>query len=98
MSVFDNALDILFADPNMASDAVYTPPRGGPPVPCRASFTQGDVLSEGFNSSARIAEVRASEVSVMKEEGTLTIAGKTYTIQAARQPDTDRLLWRLELR
>ncbi|MFC5358257.1 head-tail joining protein [Azospirillum himalayense] len=79
-------------------DAVYAPPRGGAPVPCHVIFAQGDVLADGFNSSARISEVRASEVPTMKEEGTLTIGGKTYTIQAARQPDPDRLLWRLELR
>lgn len=95
-SPFQRSIDSVFR--RFGVDAVYTPPRGGSPVPCRASFTQGDVLADGFNSAARIAEVRAAEAPIMKEEGTLAIAGRTYTIQSARQPDPDRLLWRLELR
>lgn len=101
MSVFDDALNVLFADPNMASDAVYTPPRGGAPVPCRASFECGDkewrYQEAGASTPVRIAEVRASEVPLMEEEGTLTIGGRTYVIGTATQPDADRLLWRLGL-
>ncbi|QCO05450.1 head-tail joining protein [Azospirillum argentinense] len=101
MTVFDAMMDVLFADPNMASDAVYTPPRGGATVPCRASFEHGDkewrFREAGASTPARIAEVRASEVPLMEEEGTLAIGGRTYVIANATQPDDDRLLWRLEL-
>lgn len=93
---------VLFADPNMASDATYTPPGGGDPVPCRAILRQPDVDWRGgdveVTTPSRIAEVRASEVAAMKEGGTLSIGGKTHTIQQASRRDADRLLWRLELR
>ncbi|OYD82506.1 head-tail joining protein [Azospirillum brasilense] len=101
MSVFDDAINVLFDDPNMAHDALYTPPNGGAPVPCRATLSHGDhnwrYQDVGTSTPARIAEIRASEVGSMKEEGTLAIGGQTYAIQSARRPDPDRLLWRLEL-
>ena len=94
---------VLFADPNMASDATYTAPGpGGAPTPCRAVFRQPDTDWRGdgvdVTTPSRIAEVRVSEVPMMKEAGTLTIGGKSYTIQKASRSDADRLLWRLELR
>ncbi|TWA76444.1 hypothetical protein FBZ83_11995 [Azospirillum brasilense] len=96
---FQRMLDSAFRRHGI--DAVYTPPRGGSPVPCRASFTHGDrnwrYQDAGVSTPARIAEVRASEVPLMEEEGTLAIGGRTYVIANATQPDADRLLWRLEL-
>lgn len=94
---------VLFADPNMASDATYTAPGpAGTSTSCRAVFRQPDTDWRGNDAEvttpSRIAEVRVSEVPVMKEAGTLAIGGKTYTIQKASRPDADRLLWRLELR
>jgi len=94
---------VLFADPNMASDATYTAPgSGGTPIACRAVFRQPDTEWRGdgveVTTPSRIAEVRVSEVPVMKEAGTLAIDGKTYTIQHASRRDADRMLWRLELR
>ncbi|CAO3453875.1 hypothetical protein [Azospirillum argentinense] len=96
---FQRTLDSVFR--RRGEDAVYTPPLGGAPVPCRVTFTQGDrnwrFQEAGASTPARIAEVRASEVPLMKEEGTLVIGGRTYAIANATQPDADRLLWRLEL-
>jgi hypothetical protein len=103
VSVFDAMFGVLFADPNMASDATYTPPGGGGvPTPCRAVFRQPDTDWRGNDAEvttpSRIAEVRVSEIPVMKEAGTLAIGGKSYTIQHASRRDADRMLWRLELR
>ncbi|MDR6770379.1 hypothetical protein [Azospirillum sp. BE72] len=103
MSVFDAMFGVLFADPNMASDATYTAPGlGGVPTPCRAIFRQTDMDWRGndveVSTPGRIAEVRVAEVPMMKEGGTLAVDGKSYTIQSASRPNTDRTLWRLELR
>ncbi|AWJ86325.1 hypothetical protein TSH58p_22685 (plasmid) [Azospirillum sp. TSH58] len=98
-SPFQRSIDSVFR--RFGVDAAYTPPRGGAPMPCRAVFTQGDkewrFREAGASTPARIAEVRASEVPVMEEEGTLTIGGRTCVIGNATQPDADRLVWRLEL-
>ncbi len=101
MTVFDAMLGTLFADPNLAVPAVYTPPHGGAPLPCRVTFRQPDAEFSAFGGGvtlpARIAEVRAAEVAAPEESGTLAIAGQTYRITRATQPDADRRLWRLEL-
>jgi hypothetical protein len=85
----------------LGTDAVYTPPSGAP-VPCRITPRQPDADwrtgDSGVTSTARVAEVRVSEVPVMEEEGVLAIGGESFVIQKASRPDADRLLWRLELR
>lgn len=102
VTAFDVMFGALFADPNMASAGLYTPPDGGPAVSCRVSFRQPDLTWHGGDASvtspARIAEIRVSEVPAIEEEGTLAVGGVTYTVQNATRPDSDRLLWRVELR
>lgn len=102
MTVFAAMFDTLFADPNMAAQAVYTPPGGGAPVPCAVMFRAPDFDWRGGEASvttpARVAELRVSEVALVEEEGVLEVAGRTYTVQHAKHPDADRLLWRVELR
>lgn len=102
MSVFDAALDTLYADPNLAVDAVYTPPGGGAPVPCRTDLSAGDRDWRAFSDSgvtlpAISAEVRVSDVMDPEEGGTLAVGGSSYRITRVTQPGTDRRLWRLEL-
>lgn len=85
--------------------AIYTPPSstvGGTPVSCVAVLSAGDrdwrSGGSGVTTPARMAEVRVSEVAVMEIEGTLTVGADIFVIDKATQPDTDRLLWRLELK
>ncbi|CAO3440118.1 head-tail joining protein [Azospirillum endophyticum] len=81
--------------------AIYTPP-SGTPVPCVAVLSEGDrdwrSGGSGVTTPARIAEVRVSEVAVMEIDGLLTVGADVFVIDKATQPDTDRLLWRLELK
>jgi hypothetical protein len=85
----------------LGADAVYAPPSGAP-VACRTILRQPDADwrtgDSGVTSTARIAEVRVSEVPAMEEEGTLAIGGESFAIQKVSRPDAERLLWRLELR
>lgn len=101
MTVFAAMLATLFADPNMAADAVYTPPGGGAGTPCRAIVRQPDrsfaFHEVGVTLPARIAEVRVAEVTAPEEGGTLTVAGTPCRVTRVTQTDLDRALWRLEL-
>ncbi|MCW2242802.1 head-tail joining protein [Azospirillum canadense] len=96
---FQRLLDSTFL--RLGTEAVYTPPDGGAPVPCWVTFRQPDAEFSAFGGGvtlpARIAEVRAAEVAAPEESGTLAVAGQTYRITRATQPDADRRLWRLEL-
>ena len=101
MTVFADAIDDLFADPNLAVDAVYTPP-GGDDVPCRIMLRRPDETVEFGGSKLVVGsvliEVRASEVSAPAKGGTFTVGDTTYAISAVpRQPDPDRMIWRCEV-
>ena len=100
MSVFADAIDDLFADPNLAVDAVYTPP-GGEGVACRIMLRRPDETVEFGGSKlvvgSVVIEVRASEVSAPAKGGTFTVGDGVYAITAVpRLPDTERLIWRCE--
>jgi len=100
MSVFAVAVDDLFADPNLAVDAVYTPP-GGQGVTCKIMLRRPDGTVEFGGSKVVVGsvliEVRASEVSAPAKGGRFTVGDTTYAISAVpRRPDPDRLVWRCE--
>lgn len=105
MSVFDTAIDAIFADPNLGEAATYTPPAGAPTsctVTVRKPDTAGTLQTTGYQISpaaqdiALIAEVRRSEIASPVRGGTLTTGGRTYPVR-----DVDlhpcRLTWVLAL-
>ena len=100
MSVFAEAIDDLFADPNLAVDAVYTPPDGDG-IACRIMLRRPDETAEFGGAKlvvgSVVIEVRASEISAAAKGGTFTVGDVAYTVSAVpRQPDPDRLIWRCE--
>ena len=102
MTIASDALDILFAASSKISVAATYTPDGGSPTPCRVILKMADEpYDAGYGAGAmmpsRIAEVRASEIAVATEGDTITIGGADCPVNAASQPDPDRLLWHLEL-
>ena len=102
MTIASDALDILFAASSKISVAATYTPDGGSPTPCRVILKMADEpYDAGYGAGAmmpsRIAEIRVSDVAVAAEGDTITIDGADYPVNAASQPDPDRLLWRLEL-
>lgn len=100
MSAFAAAVDDLFADPNLAANAIYTPP-GGEPVACRIMLSRPDETVEFGGSKlvvgSVIIEVRASEVAAPVRGGSFSIGDEIYTICAApKQPDPECLIWRCQ--
>lgn len=99
MSVFSTIIDSLFADENLARDAVYTPP-AGLPVAVRVILKTAENLQPSFTASAVVGEViadlRVSEVAAPAENGVLTVAGKNYVIRNTRI-DREGLVWRCGL-
>lgn len=101
MTVFSEAINDLFADPNLAVDAVYQPPSSGDGIACRIMLRRPDETLE-FGGSKLVAgsviiEVRATELSAPARGGTFAVGGIVCTVTAVpRQPDPDRLIWRCE--
>jgi hypothetical protein len=93
-------IDVIFEDPAMGEDAVYTP-QGGSDINVRVMPKRPDVLTtiEGavIQTNTAVFDIRVSEVANPRKGDTLTFAGTTYTVN--KKPvyiDSDRRIWQLE--
>jgi hypothetical protein len=101
MPAFAAAIDVLFADANIATDAVYTP-NGDDPINVRVVARRPDEIV-GFgdtriHAATAVFDVRVSEVAAPAEGDTLAIGGETYLVQGEPVLDRERLVWTAELR
>lgn len=100
MTIFDTAIDTLFADDNLAVDAIYTPAAGGP-VSVRAIKTIEDDPTDVFSGRQVVkkikADIRVSEVTVVATGDSLLIGSTTYSITNPQIKDVDQLVWSMEL-
>ena len=102
MSIFAVAIDALFADPNLAVDAVYRAGGIDPAVPVRAIRRRPDRVGE-FGDARIVAEtmvfdVRVSDIAQPAAGDTIEWDGTVYRIQGAPLRDAERLVWTIEAR
>jgi hypothetical protein len=102
VTAFTAAFDALFADPNLATGAVYRAGVADPGVPVRAIIRQPDRIGE-FGETRILTEttmldIRASEIAAPAEGDTIVADGSTYVIQGEPIRDADRLIWTIEAR
>jgi hypothetical protein len=101
MNVFAQAIHDLFADPNLAADAVYLP-EGGEPVSVRVIARRPDrVLEFGdarLHAETAVFEVRVSEVPNPRPGDRLDVGGEIFVIQGEPVRDSERLVWTLDTR
>jgi hypothetical protein len=101
-SAFAAAIDILFADPNLGTAAVFRAGGADPGMPVRLIVRQPDRI--GNFGETRIAaatlviDVRVSEVVEPAEGDTIEMDGAVYVIQGEPIRDAERLVWTLEAR
>jgi hypothetical protein len=102
MTAFAAAINALFADPNIAGDAIYRVQGTGDPQMVRIVTRRPDeVLDFGdahVVTATTIAELRVSEVPDPQAGDTLEITGELFTIQGTPRRDPERLIWSLDLR
>ncbi len=101
-TVFVSAIDALFADPNLGSDAVYCAGGGEPGIPVRVILRRPDRVGE-FGETRIVAEtlridVRVSDVAAPGEGDTVEVDGTVYVVQGAPIRDAERLVWTIEAR
>ena len=102
MTAIAAAFDRLFADPNLARDAVYHPGNGGEGIPVRVIAKRPDEIV-GFgetriHAGTTLFDVRVSEVAEPQPGDRLGIDGEDYLVQGEPVRDAERLIWTLEAR
>ena len=100
MDVFAVATDALFADPNIAMDAVWRAGGVGDGTTVRVITRRPDQVVAFGESRAvlptLLVEVRRSEVAEPASGDTVEIEGEFFEIIAAPTTDSVRLVWACE--
>ena len=101
MTAFASAIDALFADPNLAREAVYIAD-GGAPVLVRLMPRRDDQIT-GFgearilSDSARF-DLRVGEIAEPRPGDRIEMAGDAFIVQGEPARDPERLVWTLDTR
>ena len=98
---FENALAVLFADPNIGVEAIYISD-GGAPVVVRAVVRQPDEMNNFsdarlWSETTRI-DLRVAEVPNPRPGDQIEIGGDAFIIQGEPVRDRERLVWTVDLR
>ena len=95
------ALDALFADSNIARDAVYTPEGGAPRlvrvVTRRADEITGFREARVWSETTRI-DLRVAEVPQPRPGDRIEIEDEAFLIRGEPVRDRERLIWTVDLR
>ena len=96
MSAFADALDDLFADPNLAVTVLYQ----GRPV--RALARRPDLEAEFGDtvivSATAVFDLRVAEVPAPVAGDAIVLDGETYIVQGEPRRDAGRLIWTIDTR
>ena len=100
MDAFAAATDALFADPNIARDALWRAGGAGGGTAVRVITKRPDQVV-GFGDSRAILptmliDVRRSEIPNSASGDTFEIEGETFEVIAAPTTDSLRLVWTCE--
>ena len=102
MTALAAAIEMLFADPNLSSAAVYRVQGTGDPVAIRVIARRPDQVFDFGNTrihtETSLFDVRVSEVPSPRPGDTLEIDGETFVLQGEPVRDSERLIWTLDTR
>ena len=101
MTAFAAAIDGLFADGNIARDAVYVA-EGGAPQLVRVVTRRADEVT-GFGdarlwSETTRVDLRVAEAPAPRPGDRIEIEGDAFLIQGEPVRDRERLVWTVDLR
>lgn len=101
MTAFAEALGILFEDPHLGRDVIYTA-EGGAPSLVRAILRRPDELTS-FGEARLLSEttrldLRLAEVAIPRPGDRVEIDGEAFLIQGEPVRDRERLIWTVDLR
>ena len=102
MNAFATAMNVIFADPNMAVDAIWFAGGTGPAIAVRVirkspdeitPFGAGRILSETTMLDARIADMPTPASGDL-----IRIGAEDFILQGEPKLDRERLIWTLNTR
>lgn len=105
MSVFKDATDLLFNDPNFSDVATFTSQSDpGSPIAIRVTFSLSDSTADGSNSvgivkTARF-KVRTSDIDSLEnlrpaKGDMISFRGNTYRLNSSGELDRLNLIWKV---
>ena len=101
MNAFAAALDGLFADGNIARDAVYIAEGGAPQLVRVVTRRADEVTSFGdarlWSETTRI-DMRVTEVPEPRPGDRIELDSEAFLIQGEPVRDSERLIWTVDLR
>lgn len=100
MSAFDTAIAALFADPNMAVDAMFIP-QVGANASVRVIIRAPDVFqkmgSSMIETPTTMLEVKVSDCPSLAQGDQFMIGTTTYTVQGEPRRDELQLVWTVDV-
>ena len=102
MTVFAAAIDDLFADPNLARDALWRAGGSGPAAPVRVVARRPDRIAEFGETRVAVPtavfDLRIAEAPSLAEGDALEIDGTVFAVQGEPLKDAEGLVWTVEAR
>ena len=100
MNAFAIGMDALFADDNIAVEAIYTA-GGGSPVLVRVVAQRADSIT-GFGeaklwSETQRFDLRVTKVATPRPGDRLEIGSEAFLIQGEPVRDAERLIWTIDV-
>ena len=101
MNAFAAAIAMLFADPNIGAEAIYTSD-GGAPVLVRAVARRQDAVTDFgdarlWSGTTRV-DLRVADVANPRPGDRIEIDSEAFLIQGEPVRDRERLVWTVDLR
>jgi hypothetical protein len=101
MAAFAGLVDRLFADPNLARDALYEP-ADGEPIAVRVIARRADAVTEFgggrlWLETTRL-DLRVAEVAEPRPGDRIVVEGEACVVQGEPVRDRERLVWTLDVR
>ncbi len=99
MSVFDTAMQVLFADKNLAIDATFIPTLGANKevrVVTRAPDVYQNIGQSVVHTPSLVLEVQVSDCPTLVAGDIFLIDKIKYVVQGAPRRDSERLTWQVD--
>jgi hypothetical protein len=101
MNAFSVAMDAIFADQNMATDATYTPQGSSQGTAVRLILSRPDQRRDYLDSRIVVdtvsADVRIADLASPAEGDVFVVQGVSYEMQGEPMRDPLRLIWTIAL-